>query len=699
MINDNKEKQSDSNTSPSSGKQVEQQVKKEDKVAIAKEKMNESKNKWMKKPINFLTRNIQNKYAGCVTKRIGVKHINEGIPCQDNYHIFPDASNIKKEFIIVAVSDGHGDKKHDQSEFGSKIACEQLCNFVKETLEDKKFSGVDFFTSVKFKTMLVDRWKANVLEHHKNKFSEDSALETDAEKILLRYGTTLLFAFIFNGFYVVGQLGDGGIIILNNDDAKCRMHKPMPNAKIGGGTASLCMEYADAFMNIKVYPEEDCSGIVLMTDGYYDLWSSNESRFKASKFFIDTLISNESDIDKAELAYKEKYNEAVDFAVDDVTNGLLIPLKTKDKTNDNKKQYAVSNIHSSCNRTTYTLSAGTNKYKLLFLNNFKLRKIKSENNPLLLSGITFPINVDDEKGLQYYVYNGLSDKRQTLDDYCESFIINKKYSMDIIISIKVLINILNTIKNNWTLFEKKIISLSELSDIIEFSIDDVSVMIYWTYPEKRISKGNINEIISKYIINFLSCGKLFYDDEVVYDFNLENSLYIKNLKKYPKSYTDLLLDATSPKSGITINNLLEETISLQRYYVYCSNCGKISLCDKESLACTCEKTFTIFAFLHGSSNKDNIIPLSVNTVIHVYDQSTAKYERVIEILGNNKNEIGLKNISNKTWKAKTKNDETKDVEPGKIKDFSDCISLLIHNEKYEIIVVDKNEGKQYGKIN
>lgn len=683
----------DNNNFAISDEHTKQQSPKVDRVALAKEKMNESKKTWMSTSIDFKMSGLPNKYIACATKRKGIKHINEGTNCQDNFDIKP---NEKKEFVIIAIGDGHGDTSHDLSEHGSRIACEQLCKFVNEILlnEDKKNHDIDYFLSAEFKTRLVNKWKESILEFHKKEYDEDGLAEKDNEKILLRYGTTLLFAFAYKGFYIVGQLGDGGIIILNNENVKCRIHKPIPNKKMGGGTSSLCMEYADAFIDIKIYPEGECGGIVLMTDGYFDPWLTNESLFEASRFFLNALLSNISNESNIALAYNGKYNEAVDYVADDISIGILTSNITH-KSNVKNIQYTVSNTHSSCTRTAYTLSTEGHSFKGIFSKNFQSRKLNiiGYNSPH--ENVIFPHKHLLVNGLQFYLYDFLSDKRFTLDDYCENFIINKKYGMDEIMSIKVLINILKTIVDVEQLFKNKKISFVEFSDIIEFSIDDGNVIIYWTHPETTglitHNNKNIVQVVAKYMINFLGVGKLFYDEKTEYNYISKDRLYELNLRKYPDSYINFLLDAANSKRDISVNDILKKTISLKQYYVCCSNCGKVSLCDNKNYTCTCGKIFELFAFLRKSSDDNTIIPLYTNTIVSVSNSSTAKYERVIEILKKNENKIGYKNISDKTWGAKTTNNEVKFIKPNEIKDVADCISLKINDDEY--LIHNESGGK------
>jgi hypothetical protein len=674
-----------------------------DKVDFAKKKMTESKSEWVSKLNHFDMRHAQDEHIGCVTKRRGITHIYNGTECQDNCLIdFVDTD--KEENLIIAVGDGHGDKKHDLSQHGSQIACDVIVSFAREILnkESNEASVIEFFTSAEFKIELVEKWKRKVLEVYRKEKDEDQT-KTNNE-VIDRYGTTLLFAIEYKNFYIVGQLGDGGIIILNDDNKKCRIHKYRPNKKIGGSTHSLCMEYAEAFVNVKVYSQKEVDGIVIMTDGYYDLWESDEKRFEASRFFVNTLKLKDSGETEIIEKYSEQYNNAVDYASDDISIGVL----AKKKDHEYSSTPKIKEMRSSCMRTTMFLS-GEKQDKGIFFNSvimkikdksskerndfYNSQKIKNTNvlSPHIIKPHTI---VGCSNG--YFLYEGEDSSYEylTLDDYCEKIIVCKSYSMDIRMSINVLINILKIINGDKDLFDN--VGLLELSDMIEFSPDNNGdVKIYWmNFPPNEKKKKSLAEIVYKYSINFLGAGRLFYNDEVKYDRNrYKESWYEKNLEKYPKSYTNMLMRGAIAESELNVEELLMKTCELQNSYIQCSNCGTLSTLSEESKRqCVCGKTFEIVAKLVSGETK---IPISVNTIVSVLDKN--KYENVIEVLKQDE-EIGFKNISDDEWMVTKTDDQTKLVKKNRVVKLSDSKSFSIRDCEYSI---EKNqtEVNKYGKVN
>ena len=151
--------------------------------------------------------------------------------------------------------------------------------------------------------------------------------------------------------------------------------------------------------------------------------------------------------------------------------------------------------------------------------------------------------------------------------------------------------------------------------------------------------------------------------------------------------------ATAPKSDISVETMLHETISLLLHYVRCSKCNTITLCSEKNNICTCGNTFEVLAVLRCKSNEDSIVPLSANSVISIFNPSKTKYERVAEVL-KDKEKIGLRNISSETWTAIAKDRSEVAVKPNQVKDISNCISLKFNDDEY---VIDyKNGGTYYG---
>ncbi len=162
---------------------------------------------------------------------------------------------------IVAVADGHGSSVH--AEVGARIAVEvtaaALTNFVNnlgsELREDPR--AVHAFAQHPFRVQLVREWARRVRE---------VAGSDDVD--LKDYGSTLLFAAVTSEFVLLGQLGDGDILVVEGSGSVSR---PIPTdpASFAEETLSLCLPEASSSLRVLVTPRTADERLLLIsTDGY-----------------------------------------------------------------------------------------------------------------------------------------------------------------------------------------------------------------------------------------------------------------------------------------------------------------------------------------------------------------------------------------------------------------------------------------------
>ena len=187
-------------------------------------------------------------------RRRGRGHIARKTPCQDYCLSFPAGEGL----FVLCAADGHGGEEYTYSDLGSELACRTL----KKTVE--RFAcGQDLsvFLGMEFRRTLLDSWRKEVLEFH----GPDS--ESDA-RIARRYGTTLLYAIVSDTDMVLGQLGDGAILLFNEDGVwqLFRRHEP----KIGSSTSSMVSGRAVYALHTEKYSRSLFPYVLLSTDGIYD---------------------------------------------------------------------------------------------------------------------------------------------------------------------------------------------------------------------------------------------------------------------------------------------------------------------------------------------------------------------------------------------------------------------------------------------
>ena len=208
-----------------------------------------------------------------ICSRRGASHIRDNKPCQD-------ATKIWQGFlpqgysVILAVADGHGDKKYDLSEFGSEIATQVIIDIVIEYCKAFPKSIDQLYDSIRndLPDSVLREWKKKVIGHYKeNETVEDHSnhvnenLKLTNEQIIERYGTTCLFALQLNNRVIIGQIGDGDIRIVFKDEV---IRPIMVNSQLfANETYSLVSPDAAKLWRIKTHTIENHSLIAISTDG------------------------------------------------------------------------------------------------------------------------------------------------------------------------------------------------------------------------------------------------------------------------------------------------------------------------------------------------------------------------------------------------------------------------------------------------
>lgn len=196
------------------------------------------------------------KFSAVGHKVIGAKHVRDGRPCQDDIRIEQNDSA-----CVVVVADGHGSSVH--AEVGARIAVDVTAkalmafaaNLGAEHGGDPR--AVHGFAQDPFRRLLVREWVRQVQEHA----GSDSVDLKD-------YGSTLLFALITRHFILLGQLGDGDLLLVDDKGLVSRPLPPDP-ACFGEETSSLSLPEAATSLRVMAMPLPETEALLLVsTDGY-----------------------------------------------------------------------------------------------------------------------------------------------------------------------------------------------------------------------------------------------------------------------------------------------------------------------------------------------------------------------------------------------------------------------------------------------
>ncbi len=201
-------------------------------------------------------------------RRRGRSHVTSHTPCQD-YCLTADTAR----GAILVNADGVG--SCDRSDVGSRLACQVTVRLIRrldrECASEKKL--VERLCDPRFGELLVHQWLNAVLDHLEINPPPEGKSGKDYE----RYASTLMFALITKHYYVVGNLGDGQILLYNpTEGLKLRLHPPKESTRVRALIHPNC--YRED-LTVRRFERRDFSGILLCTDGMYDILCPGNTLF------------------------------------------------------------------------------------------------------------------------------------------------------------------------------------------------------------------------------------------------------------------------------------------------------------------------------------------------------------------------------------------------------------------------------------
>jgi hypothetical protein len=183
--------------------------------------------------------------------------------------------------VVLAVSDGHGSAASPRSGVGSALAVEITTNTLWQLPEP--VSGEALAAAV---TDIAGRWTARVTEHLAgNPLTAaelaSSGLRSDLDGLVIThrptvlYGATLLFAVVSDVELVLGQLGDGDVVVVGDDG---RAARPLPpDARLlAHATTSLSDDDAVSSVRTTIIDSAHYRLVLVSTDGLCNSYSADD---------------------------------------------------------------------------------------------------------------------------------------------------------------------------------------------------------------------------------------------------------------------------------------------------------------------------------------------------------------------------------------------------------------------------------------
>lgn len=288
---------------------------------------------------------MSSKYEWCVVgdSVTGASHIRAGTPNQD--YLKADQGPPS----IMAVSDGHGSPLYFRSHFGARRAAEDAIKTLNEVAAKIEDSGANQITVINrfadeyLPQHLVKNWTASVERDRKQtpfSFKELKKLVRAigiSRAAILRenpsaaYGATLLCVMITHSYILYIQLGDGDIVVVDDDG---EVYRPIekPENLIGNETTSLCG--TDAWKDVQVYVQKiqgrPPALIMLSTDGYVNSFRDDEGFLKVGPDILKLLQEYGIEYIKSQLCGWLDEASGIGSG-DDVTLGMIIRLDQPDE--------------------------------------------------------------------------------------------------------------------------------------------------------------------------------------------------------------------------------------------------------------------------------------------------------------------------------------------------------------------------------
>ncbi len=211
-----------------------------------------------------------------IERVIGANHLRDGKPCQDEVGVFAVADT-----VAVAVADGHGTSKH--ADVGAwlavHVALTALVQFAGNLGERaSNLVEVQKYAEHPLRVQIVREWTAQV-----------RAKAGDDETPLLDYGSTILAALATPDFLLIGQLGDGDILLVA-EDGTVEVPLPADLAAFADETPSLCLPEAWHSLRVRVLPTPRQETLLLLsTDGYSKSYPTDADFRQIGPDYLDLI--------------------------------------------------------------------------------------------------------------------------------------------------------------------------------------------------------------------------------------------------------------------------------------------------------------------------------------------------------------------------------------------------------------------------
>ena len=341
---------------------------------------------------------------------IGQSHIDNGTECQDCAQLDLESKN----YVMAAVADGHGSKKHFRSDRGSQFATQAARDSIYEYMNDyerfvEAYQVDKEYLIDRIVKMLITKWHEKIREDlNKDPITQEEIDKYlggtfNSDKVSSIYGTTLLVGVMSEKCNFGFLIGDGSFVVIDKH-GKAYIPIEDENSKANYTSSLSSSDSYNGF--VKHFFDEMPFSIMVSTDGLVKSFA-NDSDFldynQAIAMELGKLDDNDKIIQMEERLIKLFEQRSRDGSEDDISisiifdidayDGVIEGLQTRRKINKIDEQIELSKKRIS------TL-------------NFKRNQIVSErkaNREIL-------VKINDERRKLEDYHTKLVDKKQRLQE-------------------------------------------------------------------------------------------------------------------------------------------------------------------------------------------------------------------------------------------------------------------------------------------
>ena len=233
----------------------------------------------------------------------GQKHINRGVPCEDN-SIAVTANGVS----CVVVADGAGSKQYTHAKYGSEACCKAISKLMTEHFDalynENREAAIRSLIIANIHVAFADIMKEMELES------------------LEQLSCTLIFCAIKDRRVLAGHIGDGLMVRVSTDGVS---PLTMPQNDAAGHTYFVTANHAADYLRIVKTTTDNLHAVCLMTDGVQDsVYDENSGLVKPVVARMAETYSKGRESGETEIkSILEKFIVGASNTSDDSSFGVL----------------------------------------------------------------------------------------------------------------------------------------------------------------------------------------------------------------------------------------------------------------------------------------------------------------------------------------------------------------------------------------